>query len=111
GVEKAAASRDGEKAAGVAEKMRKGQFDLSDLREQLLQMKQMGGMTGLMGMLPGVAKMKSQLASANLDERVLKRQVAMIDSMTPKERKNPDILKSSRQKRIPAGAGVKVQEI
>jgi signal recognition particle subunit SRP54 len=110
-VEKAAATIDAEKAARVAEKMRKGQFDLSDLREQLLQMKQMGGMTGLMGMLPGVAKMKSQLASANLDERVLKRQVAMIDSMTPKERRNPDILKASRKKRIAAGSGVKVEDI
>src|SRR5262249_26797284 len=110
-VEKAAATIDAEKAARVAEKMRKGQFDLSDLREQLLQMRQMGGMTGLMGMLPGVAKMKSQLASANLDERVLKRQVAMIDSMTPKERRNPDILKASRKKRIAAGSGVKVEDI
>ncbi len=74
-VEKAAATIDAEKAARVAEKMRKGAFDLSDLREQLVQMQQMGGMAGLMGMLPGIAKMKNQLASANLDERVLKRQV------------------------------------
>jgi len=71
----------------------------------------MGGMTGLMGMLPGVAKMKNQLAAANLDERVLKRQIAMIDSMTPKERRHPDILKASRKKRIAAGAGVKVEDI
>src|SRR5215470_7187338 len=76
-VEKAAATIDAEKAARVAEKMRKGAFDLADLREQLMQMQQMGGMTGLMGMLPGIAKMKNQLASANLDERVLKRQVAI----------------------------------
>jgi signal recognition particle subunit SRP54 len=110
-VEKAAATIDAEKAARVAEKMRKGQFDLTDLREQLLQMTQMGGLTGLMGMLPGVAKMKNQLAAANLDEKVLKRQVAMIDSMTPKERKHPDILKASRKKRIAAGSGVKVEDI
>jgi len=64
-----------------------------------------------MGMLPGVAKMKNQLAAANLDERVLKRQIAMIDSMTPKERRHPDILKASRKKRIAAGAGVKVEDI
>src|SRR5262245_38777000 len=89
-VEKAAATIDAEKAARVAERMRKGAFDLADLREQLVQMGQMGGMTGLMGMLPGIAKMKNQLAAANLDERVLKRQVAMIDSMTPKERRHPD---------------------
>src|SRR5262245_16514390 len=110
-VERAAATIDAEKAARTAERMRKGQFDLVDLREQLLQMQQMGGMTGLMGMLPGVAKMKNQLAAANLDERVLKRQVAMIDSMTPKERRNPDILKASRKKRIASGAGVKVEDI
>jgi signal recognition particle subunit SRP54 len=91
--------------------MRKGAFDLSDLREQLVSMQDMGGVTGLMGMLPGIAKMKNQLAAANLDEGVLKRQVAIIDSMTPKERRNPDILKASRKKRIAAGSGTKVEEI
>src|SRR5690349_8302941 len=110
-VEKAAATIDAEKAARVAEKMRKGAFDLMDLREQLLQMQQMGGMTGLMGMLPGIAKMKNQLASANLDERVLKRQVAIIDSMTPQERRNPDVLKASRKKRIAAGSGTRVEDV
>ena len=110
-VEKAAATIDAEKAARVAERMRKGAFDLSDLREQLVSMQDMGGVTGLMGMLPGIAKMKNQLAAANLDEGVLKRQVAIIDSMTPKERRNPDILKASRKKRIAAGSGTKVEEI
>jgi signal recognition particle subunit SRP54 len=110
-VEKAAATIDAEKAARVAEKMRKGAFDLSDLREQLQQMQQMGGMTGVMGMLPGIAKMKNQLAAANLDERVLKRQVAIIDSMTPRERKSPEVLKASRKKRIAAGSGTKVEDI
>jgi signal recognition particle subunit SRP54 len=110
-VEKAAATIDAEKAVRVAEKMRKGAFDLSDLRGQLIQMKDMGGMSGLMSMLPGVAKMKNQLASANLDERVLKRQVAIIDSMTAKERRNPEILKASRKKRIAAGSGTKVEDI
>jgi signal recognition particle subunit SRP54 len=110
-VEKAAATIDAEKAARVAEKMRKGAFDLLDLREQLLQMQQMGGMTGLMGMLPGIAKMKNQLAAANLDERVLKRQVAIIDSMTPRERKHPDLLKASRKKRIAAGSGTRVEDV
>jgi signal recognition particle subunit SRP54 len=104
-VEKAAAHIDAEKAARAAEKMRKGAFDLSDLREQLTQMQAMGGMAGLMGMLPGVAKMKNQLAQANLDETVIKRQVAIIDSMTPRERRNPDLLKASRKKRIAAGSG------
>jgi signal recognition particle subunit SRP54 len=110
-VEKAAATIDAEKAARVAEKMRKGAFDLSDLREQLVSMQGMGGLAGLMGMLPGIAKMKNQLAAANLDERVLKRQVAIIDSMTPKERRQPDLLKASRKKRIAAGSGTKVEDI
>ena len=110
-VEKAAATIDAEKAARTAEKMRKGQFDLSDMREQLLQMQKMGGLGGLMGMMPGIAKMKSQIAAANLDDKVLKRQVAVIDSMTREERRHPDLLKNSRKKRISAGAGVKVEEI
>ncbi len=110
-VEKAAATIDAEKAARVAEKMRKGAFDLADLRDQLAQMQKMGGMAGLMSMLPGVAKMKNQMANANLDERVLKRQTAIINSMTPRERRNPDVLKASRKKRIAAGSGTKVEEI
>src|SRR5512147_782606 len=83
-VEKAAANIDTEKAMRAAEKMRKGAFDLADLREQLQQMQAMGGIGGLMGMLPGVSKMKNQLAAANLDDNVVKRQIAIIDSMTPK---------------------------
>src|ERR1700712_6107468 len=80
-VEKAAANIDAEKAARTAERMRKGQFDLTDMREQLLQMANMGGISGVMGMMPGIAKMKNQIAAANLDDKVLKRQVAVIDSM------------------------------
>jgi signal recognition particle subunit SRP54 len=71
----------------------------------------MGGIGGLMGMLPGVAKMKNQIANAGLDENVLKRQVAIIDSMTPRERRNPDILKHSRKKRIAAGSGTTPEAI
>jgi signal recognition particle subunit SRP54 len=110
-VEKAAQTIDAEKAARVAEKMRKGAFDLADLREQITQMQQMGGMSGLMGMMPGIAKMKNQLAERNLDETVLKRQVAIIDSMTPQERRNPDVLKASRKRRIAAGSGTKPEDI
>src|SRR5215213_6206863 len=110
-VEKAAATIDAEKAARVAEKMRKGAFDLADLREQLVQMQQMGGMTGLMGMMPGIAKMKNQIANAGLDEKILKRQMAIIDSMTPKERRNPDVLKASRKRRIAEGSGTKPEDI
>jgi signal recognition particle subunit SRP54 len=110
-VEKAAANIDAEKAARAAEKMRKGQFDLGDMREQLLQMASMGGISGLMGMMPGIAKMKNQIAAAGLDDKVIKRQVAIIDSMTRQERKNPDILKASRKKRIAAGAGQNVEQV
>jgi signal recognition particle subunit SRP54 len=110
-VEKAASTIDAERAARVAEKMRKGAFDLSDLRDQLTQMQNLGGVTGLMGMLPGIAKFKNQLAAANLDERVLKRQMAIIDSMTAKERRHPDVLKASRKKRIAAGSGTKVEDV
>src|SRR5215216_5156161 len=110
-VERAAATIDAEKAARVAEKMRKGAFDLGDLREQLAQMQNMGGIGGLMGMMPGIAKMKNQIANAGLDDKILKRQVAVIDSMTRQERKHPDILKASRKKRIAAGAGLEVQEV
>jgi signal recognition particle subunit SRP54 len=110
-VERAAANIDAEKAARTAERMRKGQFDLNDMREQLLQMANMGGISGLMGMMPGIAKMKNQIANAGIDDKILKRQVAVIDSMTRQERKNPDILKASRKKRIAAGSGLKVEEI
>ena len=110
-VEKAAATIDAEKAARVAEKMRKGAFDLADLREQLTQMQNLGGMSGLMTMLPGMAKIKNQLAERNLDEKVLKRQMAIINSMTPAERRNPDILKASRKRRIAAGSGTKPEDI
>ncbi|MDI3469679.1 MAG: Signal recognition particle protein Ffh [Pseudolabrys sp.] len=110
-VEKAAAHIDAEKAMRAAEKMRKGQFDLSDLRDQLTQMQKMGGIGGLMGLMPGIAKMKSQMANAGLDESILKRQVAIIDSMTPKERRNPDILKASRKKRIATGSGTSPEAI
>ena len=110
-VEKAAATIDAEKAARVAEKMRRGAFDLADLRDQLLQMQNMGGIGGLMGMMPGIAKMKNQIANAGLDEKVLKRQMAIIDSMTPKERRNPDVLKASRKRRIAEGSGTKPEDI
>jgi len=110
-VEKAAANINAEKAMRTAEKMRKGAFDLGDLREQLTQMQGMGGLGGLMSMLPGIAKMKNQLAAANIDESVIKRQIAIIDSMTPQERRNPDILKASRKKRIASGSGTTPEAI
>jgi signal recognition particle subunit SRP54 len=110
-VERAAETIDHEKAMRIAERMRKGRFDLEDLREQLGQMERIGGIGGVLGMLPGIAKMKSQLENANLDNRVIKRQRAIIDSMTAKERRNPDLLKASRKKRIAAGSGTKVEDV
>lgn len=110
-VEKAVENIDIEKAKATAEKMRKGAFDLDDLRDQLHQMEKLGGMNGLMGLLPGVAKMKNQIAAANIDNKVFKRQVAIINSMTRQERKNPKVLDASRKRRVAAGSGTKVEEI
>ncbi|MCC5978698.1 MAG: signal recognition particle protein [Salinarimonas sp.] len=110
-VEKASESIDQEEAVRIAEKMRKGKFDLADLRNQLAQMEKLGGVGGLMGMMPGMGAMKKQLEGANVDDKVIKRQCAIIDSMTPKERRSPDILKASRKKRIASGAGMKVEDV
>src|ERR1700691_4931861 len=110
-VEKAAQNIDMAQAAKMAEKMRKGIFDLNDLSEQLSQIENIGGIGGGVSMLAGVAKIKDQLAPANLAERFVKRQRAIISSMTPIERRNPDILKASRKKRIAAGAGVTVEYV
>lgn len=110
-VEKAAETIDQEQALRVAEKMRKGKFDLDDLSMQLAQMEKMGGIGGLMGMLPGMGQIKKQVEGANLDEKMFKRQRAIISSMTPEERRNPDVLKASRKKRVAKGAGVDVSEI
>jgi len=110
-VEKAAQNIDAEKAQRIAEKMRKGKFDLEDLSEQLAQVEKIGGLGGIMGMMPGMAKMKDQIASANLDDRVIKRQRAIISSMTREERRSPDVLKASRKKRIAAGSGTRVEDV
>jgi len=110
-VEKAAQTIDAEKAVKIATKMKKGEFDLDDLAEQIKQMQKMGGMGGVLNMLPGVAKMKQQIADANLDDKVLKRQHAIITSMTPKERRSPKILDAKRKRRIAAGSGSKVEDV
>ena len=108
-VEKAAQAIDAEQAAKMAEKMRKGVFDLNDLSDQLAQIEKLGGLGGVMGMLPGVAKLKDQMASSHFDDKTIKRQRAIISSMTPMERRNPDVLKASRKKRVAAGSGVTVE--
>ena len=110
-VEKAAQDLDQAKAEKMARKLAKGQFDLDDLAGQLQQMKRMGGLQGIMGMLPGVAKMKGQMAESGIDDRMILRQEAIISSMTKAERKKPDLLNASHKKRIAAGAGVEVQDV
>ena len=109
-VEKAAQTIDAEQAMQIAERMKKGKFDLADMAAQLEQVEKMGGLGSLMGMLPGMGKMKEQLAG-KMDDRIIKRQRAIILSMTPKERRNPDLLKASRKKRIAAGSGSTVEEV
>ncbi|WP_137125126.1 signal recognition particle protein [Roseomonas sp. HF4] len=110
-VEKAAATIDQDEAEKLAARMQKGQFTLDDYASQLKQIGKMGNLSGILGMLPGVAKVKAQLNDANLDTAILKRQAAIIGSMTPRERRAPDILKASRKKRIAAGSGTSVQEV
>ena len=110
-VEKAAAELDHAKAEQMARKMAKGQFDLDDLADQLRQMQKLGGMQGIMGMLPGVAKMKKQIADSGMTDKTFKRQEAIIGSMTKLERKKPDVLNGSRKRRVAAGAGVEVMEV
>jgi signal recognition particle subunit SRP54 len=110
-VEKAAADLDQAKAEAMARKIAKGHFDLDDMADQLAQMEKMGGMEGLMGMLPGVQKVKKQIAEAGVSDKMIRRQRAIIGSMTRKERKKPDILQASRKRRIAAGAGVEVSEV
>ena len=110
-VEQAAAVVDREEAAKVARKMEKGRFDLADMRMQLSQVTKLGGLGGIMGMLPGVGKIRQQMAEAKFDERIVMRQCAIIDSMTPQERRNPQVIHASRRKRIAAGSGTTVQDV
>ncbi len=110
-VEKAAETIDQEEAEKLAKKLQKGGFDLDDLAAQLRQLRKMGGMGGVLGMLPGINKVKKQLEEANLDQTLLKRQEAIIGSMTKKERRNPKLLDGSRRRRIAAGSGTTVPEI
>jgi len=110
-VEKAAETIDKDKAENLAKKMKKGEFDMNDLAEQLSQMKKMGGMQGVLGMLPGVAKVKDQLAQSGMDDKVLTRQEAIISSMTKEERTKPDVINGSRRKRIAQGSGTDVSEV
>ena len=110
-VEKAQQVVEEEDAERMAKKMLKGQFTLEDMAEQLAQVKKMGSLEGLLGMMPGAQKIKSQMADADIDDKLLARQEAIIFSMTVQERRNPKIIKASRRKRIAAGSGTSVQEV
>jgi signal recognition particle subunit SRP54 len=110
-VERAAETIDEAEAEKLARKMAKGSFDLEDYAAQLRQITKMGSLSSIVGMLPGAGKLQEQLGNAKFDQTVLKRQAAIISSMTPKERKLPDIIKASRKKRIAAGSGTTVQDV
>ncbi len=110
-VEKAAATVDKTEAEAMATKMFTGGFDLNDLAKQLRQVRKMGGLSSLLGFLPGVGKIKDQLKAANVDDRVIARQEAIILSMTLKERRDASLLGASRKRRIAKGAGVEVQDV
>ncbi|HMD64277.1 MAG TPA: signal recognition particle protein [Stellaceae bacterium] len=110
-VEKAAETVDQEEAEKLAAKLEKGRFDLDDLAAQLRQIRRMGGMGGMLKLLPGIGKIKKQLDEANIDERIIKRQEAIISSMTKGERRNPKLLNGSRRRRIASGSGTSVPEI
>jgi len=110
-VEKAAEVVEQEDAERVAKKLMKGQFTLEDMAEQLSQIRKMGSLEGLLSMFPGAQKVKSQIAEANLDDKLIARQEAIILSMTPAERRNPKVLNGSRRRRIAAGSGTSVPEV
>jgi signal recognition particle subunit SRP54 len=110
-VERAAETIDQAEAEKLAKKMQKGSFDLEDYAQQIKQIGKMGSLSGILGMLPGIGKMKAQIENANLDQSMLKRQAAIISSMTMKERRKPELIKASRKKRIASGSGTSVQEI
>ncbi|KAF0676921.1 signal recognition particle protein [Profundibacterium mesophilum] len=110
-VEKAQETIEAEQAERMMKRFQKGQFNMNDLKMQLEQMLKMGGMEGLMGMMPGMGKMAKQVQDSGFDDSILKRQIALIQSMTKKERANPALLQASRKKRIAKGAGMEVAEL
>ncbi len=110
-VEKAQETIEAEQAERMMKRFSKGQFNMNDLKSQLEQMMKMGGMEGIMGMMPGMGKMAKQMEGAGIDDRILKQQIALIQSMTKRERANPQILQASRKKRIAKGAGMEVSDL
>ncbi len=110
-VEKASETLDQEETEKLALKMMRGKFDLDDYAAQIKQIAKLGSIGGILDMLPGMGKMKEQLAGKDIDTSILKRHTAIISSMTKAERRTPDIIKASRKKRIAAGSGSSVQDI
>ncbi|MFN3458457.1 MAG: signal recognition particle protein, partial [Novosphingobium sp.] len=110
-VEKAAATIQAEDAEKLAQRMAKGQFDMNDLRTQLRQMQNMGGLGVLAGMMPGMKKAKAAMAQSGMDDKVLLRMDAIIGSMTPKEREKPELLNAKRKIRVAKGSGTQVQDV
>ena len=110
-VEKAQETIEAEAAERMMKRFQKGRFDMNDLAMQLDQMVKMGGMSGIMGLLPGMGKLQKQMDEAGVDDKVLKRQIAIIRSMTKAERRNPDLMKASRKERVARGAGMEVQDV
>ena len=111
-VEKAAETIAQEDAEKLAKKIEKGRFDLDDLGQQLKQMQKMGGLSDMLKLLPGMSRaQQAQIKNANFDDGMVKRQLAILSSMTPRERRRPEIIKASRKQRVAAGSGTTVQEI
>ena len=110
-VEKASQDLDEEKIKAAEENLKKGAFTFDDYLMQIRQMKKMGGMEGVLSLLPGVGKVKEQMQNANVDEKLITANEAIILSMTKKERQNPDIISGSRRKRICLGSGTDPQTI
>ena len=110
-VEKAQKDIDEKEMEALQAQMMSGRFSMNDLLKQFLQMKKMGGMSGMMSYMPGVSKIKNMMDNNNFDEKVIDHQMAIIRSMTKKERSEPDILKASRKKRIASGSGRQVHEV
>jgi len=110
-VEKAAETVEKEEAEKLARKVQKGEFDLEDMAGQLRQLRRMGGLGGVMGMLPGVQKVKAQLDGAKVDDRMIRRQEAIIGSMTKAERRDVKLLNANRRRRIAAGSGTSVEDV
>ncbi|MBU2865922.1 signal recognition particle protein [Pacificibacter marinus] len=110
-VEKAQETIEAEQAERMMRRFTKGQFNMNDMKMQLEQMLKMGGMEGLMGMMPGMGKMAKQVKDSGFEDKTIKRQIALIQSMTKRERANPALLQASRKKRIAKGAGLEVSEL